>query len=77
MVYSDAKAGHIVRFRAGGRGPAGSEVGSEVRGWIGHGRALPGKTRGQTSAGRFPTLHEAGMPSLWWTKVSRVASSVP
>jgi imidazolonepropionase-like amidohydrolase len=24
----------------------------------------PGKTRGQTSVGRFPTLHEAGMPSL-------------
>jgi len=25
---------------------------------------VPGKTRGQTSVGRFPTLHEAGMPSL-------------
>lgn len=24
----------------------------------------PGKTRGQTSVGRFPTLHQAGMPSL-------------
>ena len=24
----------------------------------------PGKTRGQASVGRFPTLHEAGMPSL-------------
>jgi len=24
----------------------------------------PGKTRGQTSVGRFPALHEAGMPSL-------------
>jgi len=24
----------------------------------------PGKTRGQTSVSRFPTLHEAGMPSL-------------
>jgi imidazolonepropionase-like amidohydrolase len=24
----------------------------------------PGETRGQTSVGRFPTLHEAGMPSL-------------
>jgi imidazolonepropionase-like amidohydrolase len=24
----------------------------------------PGKTRGQTSIGRFPTLHEAGMPSV-------------
>jgi imidazolonepropionase-like amidohydrolase len=24
----------------------------------------PGKTRGQTSVGRFPTLQEAGMPSL-------------
>jgi hypothetical protein len=24
----------------------------------------PGKTRGQTSVGRFPTLHEAGMPRL-------------
>jgi imidazolonepropionase-like amidohydrolase len=24
----------------------------------------PGKTRGQTSVGRFPTLHKAGMPSL-------------
>jgi imidazolonepropionase-like amidohydrolase len=25
---------------------------------------FPGKTRGQTSVGRFPTLHQAGMPSL-------------
>ena len=24
----------------------------------------PGKTRGQASVSRFPTLHEAGMPSL-------------
>ena len=64
MVYSDAKAGHIVRLRAGGRGPAGSEVGSEVRGWIGHGMELPGKTREQISTGRFPTLPDAGMPSL-------------
>jgi imidazolonepropionase-like amidohydrolase len=25
---------------------------------------FPGKTRGQNSVGRFPTLHQAGMPSL-------------
>jgi imidazolonepropionase-like amidohydrolase len=64
MVYSDAKAGHIVRLRAvavvqrvlksGVKFAAGSD-----RGWH-----YPGKTRGQTSAGRFPTLHEPGMPSL-------------
>ena len=33
---------------------AGSDMG-----WF-----YPGKTRGQASVGRFPTLHQAGMPSL-------------
>ena len=41
-------------MKSGVKFAAGSDMG-----WF-----YPGKTRGQASVGRFPTLHEAGMPSL-------------
>jgi imidazolonepropionase-like amidohydrolase len=41
-------------LKSGVKFAAGSDMG-----WY-----FPGKTRGQSSVGRFPTLHEAGMPSL-------------
>jgi len=41
-------------MKSGVKFAAGSDMG-----WF-----YPGKTRGQASVGRFPTLHRAGMPSL-------------
>jgi imidazolonepropionase-like amidohydrolase len=41
-------------MKSGVKFAAGSDMG-----WF-----YPGKTRGQASVGRFPTLHQAGMPSL-------------
>ena len=41
-------------LKSGVKFAAGSDMG-----WF-----FPGKTRGQATASRFPTLHEAGMPSL-------------
>ena len=41
-------------MKSGVKFAAGSDMG-----WF-----YPGKTRGQASVSRFPTLHEAGMPSL-------------
>jgi imidazolonepropionase-like amidohydrolase len=41
-------------LKSGVKFSAGSDMG-----WF-----FPGKTRGQASVGRFPTLHQAGMPSL-------------
>jgi imidazolonepropionase-like amidohydrolase len=41
-------------MKSGVKFAAGSDMG-----WF-----YPGKTRGQASVSRFPTLHQAGMPSL-------------
>jgi len=41
-------------LKSGVKFAAGSDMG-----WF-----YPGKTRGQASVSRFPTLHQAGMPSL-------------
>jgi imidazolonepropionase-like amidohydrolase len=55
-VSDDKRYDNLVQrvLKSGVKFAAGSDMG-----WY-----FPGKTRGQASVGRFPTLHEAGMASL-------------